>query len=313
MNRKQLLLVTGTSIIIVLLIVASALWGTSSDEDERTLVVATFYPLAYMAKSIGGERVAVSSLVPYNSELHSWSPTPQDIIQADRADVILYNGGPADSWLLTDILPVISTQDKLVTNTTEGVGFIQGGGHEGHDGNEHGGVDPHTWLSPIEARIQAHNVLLALIEADPEGQNYFQERFDSLNQTLTGLHEQYLMLEEAGVSGIIVSHAAFGYVAKEYGFVQYGVIGLSADQEPSLATIIELVSVMENESIYAVYVDPVYKQDYASMLKAELESRTGHAVQVLDLFLMLGPYEGADYLEQMSMNLVDLKIGLGVT
>ena len=116
----------------------------------------------------------------------------------------------------------------------------------------------------------------------------------------------------ATVSGIIVSHSALGYVAYDYNFTQYGVIGLSADQEPSATGIANLVEIMQNESIYTVYVDPVYKRDYAQILKQELESETGHDVLVLEMFLTLGPYGEMDYLEQLSQNLVNLKTGLGV-
>ncbi len=69
---------------------------------------------------------------------------------------------------------------------------------------------------------------------------------------------------------------------------------------------------MENESIYTVYVDPVYNQNYATILKQELESKTGHDVAVLEMFLTLGPYEEMDYLEQLSQNLANLRTGLGV-
>ncbi|TFG57137.1 MAG: hypothetical protein E4H30_01530 [Methanomassiliicoccus sp.] len=306
MNRKQLILVIVAVIVAVLLIVASALLKGTSGEDDRVQVVATFYPLAYMAESIGGERVTVASLVPYNSELHSWQPTPQDLIKADKADIILYNGGPADAWLVTDVLPSIGSDNKLLVNTTIGVVFIHGGDEDD------GGVDPHTWSSPNQARIQAQNVFNALSEADPEGVAYFEQRFTALDQTLAQLHDQYLLLAESTVSAIIVSHAAFGYVAHDYGFEQHGVIGLSADEEPSANAIAQLVDLMQDQSIYTVYVDPVYNQDYVSILNTELESRTGHEVLVLDLFLMLGPYEDVDYLGQLSQNLINLKTGLGV-
>jgi zinc transport system substrate-binding protein len=259
-----------------------------------------------MAESIGGERVAVSSLVPYNSELHSWQPAPLDIIKADQADLILYNGGPADAWLVNDVLPSIDTDGKLVVNTTLGVTYINGGDED------EGGIDPHTWLSPKQALIQAKNVFDALCLADPDGTDYFEQRFAVLNLTLTNLNDEYQELASSEVSGIIVSHAAFGYVANDYGFMQYGVIGLSADEEPSASTIADLVDLMQNQSIYSVFVDPVYDQNYASILKTELESRTGHEVQVLDLFLMLGPYESSDYVGQLSQNLLGLKNGLGV-
>jgi len=305
MNRKQLILVVGSFTAVFILIFASSFFGNQED-DDRTKVVATFYPLAYMAQSIGGDRVSVSSMVPYNTELHSWQPAPQDIIRADKADVILYNGGPADGWLVDDVLPAVNDAGKVIVNTTTGVDYISGG-DEGE-----GGTDPHTWLSPKRAMVQAWNVYAALCEADPEGESYFTVRFNVLNDTLAALDQQYRSLDNSTVSGVIISHSALGYVAHDYNFTQYGVIGLSADEEPSAAAIINLAQIMENESIYTVYVDPVYKRDYAQILKQELESETGQNVAILDLFLTLGPYGELDYLEQLSQNLVNLRTGLGV-
>jgi zinc transport system substrate-binding protein len=306
MNRKQLILVIGSFVVVFILIFASSFFRDQGGDDDKTKVVATFYPLAYMAQSIGGDRVSVTSMVPYNSELHSWQPAPQDIIRADDADVILYNGGPADRWLVDDVLPVVNDAGKVIVNTTIGVDYIAGGDED------EGGTDPHTWLSPKRAMVQARNVYSALCEADPEGEQYFTERFTALNDALAALDEEYLSLGNSTVSGVIVSHSALGYVAYDYNFTQYGVIGLSADEEPSAMAITDLVEIMENESIYTVYVDPVYNQNYATILKQELESRTGHDVAVLEMFLTLGPYEELDYLEQLSQNLANLRTGLGV-
>lgn len=306
MNRKQLILVIGSFVAVFILIFASTFFSEQGGDDGKTKVVATFYPLAYMAQSIGGERVSVTSMVPYNSELHSWQPTFQEIKRADDANVILYNGGPADRWLVDDVLPDVNDAGKVIVNTTVGVSYIAGGDED------EGGTDPHTWLSPKRAMVQARNIYHALCEADPEGEAYFTERYTALNATLVSLDEQYRSLSNSTVSGVIVSHSALGYVAYDYNFTQYGVIGLSADEEPSFAAIASLVEKMENESIYTVYVDPVYKRDYAQILKQELESETGQNVAVLEMFLTLGPYEELDYLEQLSQNLANLRTGLGI-
>ena len=306
MNRKQLILVIGSFVVVLILILASSVLRDPDSDDDRTKVVATFYPLAYMAESIGGDRVSVTTMVPYNTELHSWQPAPQDIVRTEDAEVIVYNGGPADHWLVDDVLPVIDSAGKVIVNTTIGVDYIAGGDED------EGGIDPHTWLSPRRAMVQARNVYDALCEADPEGLEYFTERFSALNATLSDLDHQYRSLENATVSGIIVSHSALGYLAYDYSFTQYGVMGLSADQEPSATAIANLVQIMESENIYTVYTDPVYNKRYATILKNELESETGQDVAVLDMYLMLGPYEELDYLEQLSQNLANLRTGLGV-
>jgi hypothetical protein len=109
---------------------------------------------------------------------------------------------------------------------------------------------------------------------------------------------------------IIVTHAAFGYLADRYGFHQHGVIGLSADEQPSASTIAALVNTMIDQEIYVVYVDPVYSDSYAQTLKNTLESKTNQSVQILRLYLMSGEIDGLDYFTQLERNLQNLKIGL---
>lgn len=312
MNRKQLYLVIASFLMVGVLITASALLGGPDTDEDRTKVVATFYPLEYMAKAIGGDRVTATSLVPYNSELHSWQPSFSDIRRAGDADVILYNGGPADRWLVEDVLPSIKTTGKTVVNTTLGVTYISGGHDHDDDHDDEGSADPHTWLSPARASLQAWNVYLALCHADPDGREYFNQRFEALNATLNDLDQRYRSLSYSNSSVVIVSHAALGYVAYDYGFHQHGVIGLSADQEPTVASLTNIIGVMEEEGVYSIFVDPVYSDKYAKTLKRELEARTGQTVAVLNMFLALGPYKDLDYLEQLESNLMNLRTGLGV-
>jgi zinc transport system substrate-binding protein len=312
MNQKQIILVIVSFSIALLLIAASMFMSdTSDDDDDTTQVVATFYPLAYMAETIGGERVTVSCLIPYNTEIHSFSPTAQNIIDADSADVLLYNGGPGDSWLVDDVIPAIDVHGTLVVNTTLGVEYIWGEPEE-DEGGEGLEIDPHTWLSPKEAIVQAKNVYEALCEADPDGADYFLENYETLNGTLTQLNEDYQDLTESNVTTIIVSHAAFGYVAYDYNFTQEGAIGLSGDEEPSVATITALVDLMTDQGIYTVFTEPGFADTYANTIESTVESQTGHDVKLLDLYLMIGPVDDMDYLEQMSQNLINLKIGLGI-
>ena len=87
-------------------------------------------------------------------------------------------------------------------------------------------------------------------------------------------------------------------------------VGLSADEQPSATTIANILDLMIEHETYVVYVDPVYSTEYAQTLKNELETKTGHSVKILDLYLILGSFNEKDYLEQLSFNLESLKIGL---
>jgi zinc transport system substrate-binding protein len=133
---------------------------------------------------------------------------------------------------------------------------------------------------------------------------------DKLNQ----LDNEYLTgLLNATKDTIFVTHEAFGYLAYRYGFEQHGVIGLSADEQPRTTTIAILVNEMEEYQIHAIYVDPVYSTEYAQTIQSEVQAQTGHSVTILKLYLMLGPTDNIDFLQQMQTNLANLKIGLEAT
>ena len=291
-----------------------------ADEGKLDIIV-TFYPLAFMAGEIGGEFVNVDTLVPYNSEIHSWEPSTTQIVAADDADILIYNGAGVDNWFEDDILPAIRTSNKFIVESTEGItlremddeGGHSGEGDGGGDDHDHGLYDPHTWISPVVARQQAENIYNALVSEDPSNEQYYTANWMNLSVRFEDIDSAYRSALANKTRGeIITSHAAFGYLADEYGFEQHGVIGLSADEQPSTATIADLVELMVDEDNYVVYVDPVYSDDFARTIKTEVERETGESVKILKLYFMLGPINGLDYFEQMEKNLDNLKIGLGV-
>ncbi|MCW4005486.1 MAG: zinc ABC transporter substrate-binding protein [Candidatus Bathyarchaeota archaeon] len=315
MNSKQKTFLTITTILIIAVIAAAAFFTMNPTQPDKTSIVATFYPLAFYSQEIGGEHVQVTQIVPNNTEIHSWEPSASHIVAADDADIIVYNGAGADQWLEDDVLPALSgDKSHVIVETTAGLMLLSGEDHEHEneaENQEHGSYDPHTWLSPYMAKLQAQKIYDALLEVDPENEAYYTDRWQSLQSRFEQLDQEYLSgLSGAAKGDVFVSHAAFGYLAHRYGFEQHGVIGLSADEQPSASTIANLVEMMSEHEVYVVYVDPVYSDEYAQTLKSEAQSQTGHEVAILELYLMLGPTDNYDYLSQMQQNLASLKTGL---
>ncbi|MCW3999500.1 MAG: zinc ABC transporter substrate-binding protein [Candidatus Bathyarchaeota archaeon] len=318
MNSKQKIFLAA---IIIIAIVGSAIAAalyTATPKTDKLQVVATFYPLAYLTEQIGGDQVQVTQLIPSNTEIHNWEPSASNIAATQDADIIIYNGAGADHWMEDDVLPALSdTQTRTVVETTSGLTLIANQEHEheheaAEEEHDHGAYDPHTWVSPYMAKQQAEKIYNALVQVDPEHESYYTSRWQSLEEKLEQLDSEYKTgLSEANKSAIFVSHEAFGYLASRYGFEQHGVIGLSADEQPSAATIAALVSEMKQQQIYVVYVDPVYSSEYANTIRTEVQAQTGHSVTILELYLMLGQTDNMDYLEQMQTNLTNLKTGLG--
>lgn len=314
MNKRQKIFVSGTILFFVVAVSATVFFNHQNSTDpEKLKVVATFYPLAYFAKEIGGTQVIVKQLIPDNTEVHNWQPSTQDILQIEQADVLLYNGASLDHWFEEDILPIIDSSNKIIIETTEGTKLIETD-HDENLGVSHShndGYDPHTWICPIVAKQQAENIYEALIQKDPDNTDYYADRWQNLLARFEEIGNRYQAeLESKLKNEIFVSHSAFGYLADSYGFDQYGVIGISADEQPSASKYMNLLEMMLEHETYVVYVDPVYSEESGQTLKAELERLSGQDVQILKLYFMLGEMDDLDYFEQQEKNLENLKIGL---
>jgi zinc transport system substrate-binding protein len=314
MNKRQKIFVVGV-IIIVLASAGIAAYNSVPQKETKIgklKVVATFYPLAFFARQIGGEEVFVKQLIPDNTEVHDWQPSASEILALDEADVILYNSQSLENWFRDDLLPIIDSSNKIIIETTEGINLLE---TQPRAADEHEGpLDPHTWTSPFLAKQQAQKIYEALVQKDPIQSDYYTERWQTLEARLEQLDNNYMSeLSNKKKEEIFVAHSAFGYLAKRYRFDQHGVIGISADEQPSPSVYADLVELMTENEIYTVYVDPIYPEEYARTLKNDLESRTGQNVQILKLYLMLGPIDRLDYFGQQEKNLENLKIGLEVS
>ncbi len=320
MNRNQKIFLT--SIILIAIIATSIVAYTMNTPQASTKlkVVTTFYPLTYLAQQIGGDQIEITQLIPNNTEIHGWEPSASHIMSAEDANIIIYNGAGLDHWMEEDVLPALSNaHDRTVVESTSGLTLIanQEHEHEGESGEEehdHGMYDPHTWVSPYMAKLQAENIYNALVSVDPEHESYYTQRWTDLKGQLEQLDTAYSDgLSNASQNYIFVSHEAYGYLASRYGFTQNGVIGLSADEQPSATTIATIVAEMEEHHIYTLYVDPVYSSEYINTIKTEVQAQTGQTVTVLKLYLMLGPVDNMDLLAQMQANLESLQTGLEAT
>ncbi len=283
---------------------------TQPQRGDKLTLVASFYPLTYMAETIGGEKITVTTLIQPSIEPHSWQPSAGDLVACSDADIIVYNGAGLDNWLQDDILPLIDADGKIIVDTTQNVTLWRN--VEAEEVEEHGAYDPHTWVSPYEASQQAKTIYEALIQRDPSNADYYTARWNTLNEKLEALDESYkTQLGDHARTTIFVTHDAFGYIARRYGFQQQSIVGISADEQPSTQTLTNIIDLMQQTDIYTFYIEPGYSDAYVQTIQAELQSKTGKNIQILELHHMNGLQDGLDYLAQMGANLENLRTGLG--
>ncbi|MFH0816069.1 MAG: zinc ABC transporter substrate-binding protein [Methanobacteriota archaeon] len=292
MNRKQLALVVASTAVACALVAAALFTGGLTSSDERLKVVASFYPLAYFAEEIGGEKAKVDVLIPENAEPHAWEPSTSDILKVDKADVFIYNGGGFEPWI-GNFLDSAHNGALTVVDTSAGIA-ISG--------------DPHFWLDPLSAKLQVDNILAGFSSADPGNAGLYEANAQALKGRLDKLNQDYV----DGLAGrlkndIVTTHEGFDYMANRYGFNAHAAIGISADEQPSVQAIADLVDIVHGLGIHYVFVEPVYSDQYMETIAAE----TGAQTLVLDgIHGRTGVHSGMDYFEIMYANLEQLRIGL---
>jgi len=176
--------------------------------------------------------------------------------------------------------------------------------------DDHEEQDPHIWLDPVLAQEQVNVILDALIEADPEGQDFYEENAETFNKKLQALNEEYqAALKDAKNRVFVVQHQAFGYIAKRYNIEQVAIGGLSTEVEPSPSRIAEIGNLVKEYKVPVIY----YQQGANSAIAETVAAETGTETAVLyDLEVLSEELQAEDlgYLDAMRENLKALQLSI---
>ncbi|MGW1819587.1 metal ABC transporter substrate-binding protein [Streptomyces sp. NPDC002125] len=291
--------------------------AAESGSDGKLDVVASFYPMQFLAEEIGGTHVSVTSLTKPGVEPHDLELSPQQIGGLSDADYILYlkNVQPAVDDAVAQA-GVKNTVDAATLTTLESHGSEVGHDHGAEEGEEHeehegeeAGLDPHIWLDPVKYAEVAEGVGKSLEKADPDNAADYRKNTETLVAELNKLDKAYESgLKNTATKTFITTHSAFGYLAERYGLTQEGIAGIDPEAEPSPARIDEIHHVAEESKATTVFFETLASDKTAKTLAKDLGLKTG----VLDpLEGITGKSAGADYVEVMESNLTALQKALG--
>ncbi|MFD3336882.1 metal ABC transporter substrate-binding protein [Streptomyces sp. NPDC058700] len=332
MNVRRLIPSTALAGAVALGLVSLSACAGSSDAADggsggKLDVVASFYPMQYLAEQIGGGHVAVNTLTKPGVEPHDLELKPKQIGELGEADVVLYLKGiqPAVDEAIAQA-GVENTVDAATLTKLEAHGT--GAGHEGHaheehahEGEEHAageeghdhaseaGADPHVWLDPVKYAEVAKGVGSALEKADPDHAADYRKNADALVKKLGDLDTAFETgLKNTATKTFITTHSAFGYLAERYGLDQEGISGVDPESEPSPARIKELQDIAKQDKVTTVFFETLASDRTARTLASD----TGLKTDVLDpLEGITDTSKGDDYIEVMRSNLAALQKALG--
>ncbi|MFE7467544.1 metal ABC transporter substrate-binding protein [Streptomyces sp. NPDC057499] len=315
MNVSRLIPTAAVAAAVALGLTALTACSATNTADRRNGdgldVVASFYPMQFLAERIGGAHVSVTTLTKPGQEPHDLELSPRQIGGLTDAGLVLYLKGiqPAvdDAIGLSGAKHVL---DASELTTLEDHGTEVGAGEHGHEHHgDEAGADPHVWLDPVKYAEIAKGVGKSLEKADPGHAADYRKNTTALVADLDELNTAYGNgLRSTVTRTFITTHSAFGYLAERYGLTQEGIAGVDPEADPSPARISEIHAIAKKDRATTVFFETLASDRTAKTLAKD----TGLRTDVLDpLEGITKQSRGADYLEVMRSNLAALQKALG--
>ena len=262
--------------------------GESAGSDDRMQVVAGFYPLAFAAEEVAGNRAEVTNLTPAGAEPHDVELSPRDVERTRSADLVLYAGGGFQPALEE----AADGAEGAAVDVLDGLDLRE----------EDGEADPHVWLDPVRFAQVVERIGAELGDEAPARQ---------LASQLRALDGEYREgLADCYRHELVTAHDAFGYLADRYGLEVIPIAGLAPEVEPTPRDLEEIVNLVEDRGVTTVFVEPLLSPEIGETVARE----AGAATAVLNPLEGLTEEElarGENYLSVMRANLETLRTGLG--
>ena len=305
--RRALLLTAGLAITGLTLSACSSSDGGGGSDDGIS-VLASFYPLQYIAQQVGGDHVSVSSLTPPGAEPHDLELSPSQVNSLGQADLVVYlSDFQAAVDEAVDANPpshVVNAADDVTLHAAEH--SEEEHEDEGEEEHDHGSTDPHFWLNPTLLPKVADDVAAALGEIDPDHAEEFTANAAAFATSMDELDQRYTEgLATCQERTIVTTHEAFGYLAEQYDLTQVGISGVDPEAEPSPARVREISQLVQDEGVSTIFFETLASPKVAETLADDLGVQTA----------VLDPIEGLtddtqDYLSIADANLESLRTAL---
>ncbi|MCI1695786.1 metal ABC transporter solute-binding protein, Zn/Mn family [Aneurinibacillus aneurinilyticus] len=252
-----------------------------TDGSQKIKVYTTLFPLYDFVRTIGGEHVKVSNLLPPGAEAHDYEPSAKDIGKVNEARLFIYNGAGYEAWI-DNMTKNLDVQKTKVVDASRGLQLVEsdkheeehahknGEAHEEHEGHSHGKYDPHVWLNPQLAKQQAANIQKGLTDVDPAHKAEYEANYNKLAQQLDALDKEYKdAIAKAKKKEFVVSHKAFTYMAEHYGLEQLSVSGLTPSEEPTQQQLKHLIDTLKEHNIKYVAFEELVENKVAKTVQRE--------------------------------------------
>jgi len=290
---------------IVMMVVA--LSGCKSKIDNKDSlgklkVVVTFNAMREFADAVGKDKIYIETIIPEGTEPHEFEPKARDMESLNKSQIFIYNGLGMESWT-KDTLEAVDNKKLISVDASTGARAIKNTdpGIVKTDGQS----DPHLWLSLKGAQSQSKNIKDAFVLADPTNKGYYEKNYLEFYNKLEELYKEYnTKFSSLTNKTFVTGHAAFAYLAKDFGLKQNSVEDVFADGEPSAKKLKELIEFGKKNKIKTIFVEDAVSPKVSKALADGVGATTEK------IYTLENKEGNKDYLQSMRGNLEKIYLSL---
>ena len=252
--------------------------------EAKFKVVTTFTVIQDIAQNVAGNAATVESITKPGAEIHEYEPTPKDIVKAQSADLILWNGLNLERWFERFFQNI---KDKPAVVVTEGITPLSI-----YEGPYKDAPNPHAWMSPSNALIYVENIKNALVKYDPQNADTYQKNAatyaEKIKQLDKPLREKLAQIP-ANQRWLVTSEGAFSYLAKDYDLKEGYLWPINAEQQGTPQQVRKLIDLVKKNHIPVVFSESTVSAKPAQQVAKESGAKYGGVLYVDSLSAADGP------------------------
>jgi manganese/iron transport system substrate-binding protein len=252
--------------------------------QEKFKAVTTFTVIADIAQNVAGEAAVVESITKPNAEIHNYQPTPGDILRAQDAKLIFWNGLNLEQWFERFFNNISDVPSVVVSDGVEPMGIAEG--------PYTGKPNPHAWMSPEAALIYVENIRKAFVEHDPENAETYNRNAAAYSEKIKAEVEpirQALASIPEERRWLVSSEGAFSYLARDFGLKELYIWPINADQQGTPQQVRKVIDAVRANRIPAVFSESTVSANPAEQIARETGAKYGGVLYVDSLSDPSGP------------------------
>jgi len=250
-------------------------FGGVSHADGKFKAVTTFTVIADMARNVAGDAATVESITKPGSEIHGYQPTPKDILRAQNADLIFWNGLNLELWFEQFFANLNDVPSVTLSKGIKPMGIA--------DGPYTGKPNPHAWMSLDSALIYVDNIRDGFVKHDPKNAAVYKKNAQAYKIKITNaiapLREKIAAIP-ADQRWLVSSEGAFSYLARDFGMQELYLWPINADQQGTPQQVRRVIDSIRKNNISVVFSESTVSAAPAKQVSRETGARYGGVLYV---------------------------------